>query len=56
MGGGDEVNQEDVPENTCTRAKNRVRSYHRFRSAQHNSLRRPMCQIPGRWGHRENSI
>lgn len=34
--GGDRVNQEDVFESTCTRAKNEVRSYHGCRSAQHS--------------------
>lgn len=41
---GNGVNLKDVPKSPCTKAKNRVRSYHRFKSAQ--QLRKA-CHVPG---------
>ena len=42
----DGVNQEDVPESACIRAKNKVRSYQGFSPAQINCPRCPRCQAP----------
>lgn len=40
------VNWEDVPENTCQRAKNMVSSYHRSSQFRTTSLKCPQCQVP----------